>query len=1547
MKRKILVFAPILAMAIAGCFPRIPLDPSGTTSGSKTTTQSTSGSKPSSGTGSSGTTTGTSGTSSTTPTPAETYGTLDNPIDVARALEIAAAIPGAASDNTVFETKDAYIKGIVLNAPEESSRTAGTYRFNIGGAYGASQSVQFYWGKIDAGINIPVQGDEVVLFGRLANYHNGQTYELAGNNAKAIPDPVVKKSSHVTCTITAEESEHGTVTGFPATAKTGDVITLTVTPEAEYSVEWVKVNGNEIMPSEDVYKFTVVTNSVITASFVQGPVQHTAMELAYKAAQSGSTDEFTFSGVVIGTSGKDYYIQDGSYGMYVYNSTAPEGLAVGKVVEVTATVKTYNNIVETNVVKSAEIKGDGDLPNAVSIASLEGLSALNQNILMDFAGKVTFVSRKTSQGADVEWSSSADAFVTFTVGQDDIKVKFAKTAYDADKAALVNAAVAGDQFELANMITAVFKTDFQPTFTAQSTISKEAVIPTKVIINVASDEVVEGGELALDATIEPAGATDELVWSLAEGDEAYAKIENGVLKALKPGKVTLGVALANYPDVHDSKIITINEKQKVYVESITPDPESLALEVGETKSIQITVLPATGVEEDISWSVIEGEDVVEIDANHGIKGLKAGEAKVRIEGAESHVGCTVPVSVDYALSSLQEVNEAAVAGSQDTFKFKGTVTSTSGKDYYIQDGAWGMYIYNTTAPEGLAVGKEVQVTATVKTYNNIIETNSVKSAVVIGDGTMPTAVDVASASELAALNQSVLMNLATGVFVSRTKSDGKTAVDWASNADAFVTLTVGSDNIKVKFSKNSYDADKAAILNAAVAGDKLDLGNMVSAVFKTENQPTFTSQSTISKVVVAPEKVTINLASLTVVEGGELDLAATIEPEGATDELVWSLGQGDETYAKIENGKLVALKAGSVNLTVTLKNYPDITDVVTVVIEAPQKKLVESIVADPASLELDIDESKTVALTINPSDYEEEISWSIKEGGEEIISLDSEHNIKGLKAGTATVRIEGAESHVGCDLAVTVKAPVYTVSQAYALAEEAGKTGTAEAISFKGVVHATLGNFYFVSDGTSGMYCRPSDAVEGVAVGKEVTTVAKVGTYSNLVETTSFSSAVVGDTGAVTPAVDVASLEALTEIKHNMPVNVEVTLASKPASAWSKTNYVRPTVKIGSDETAITITLEKNPYNDTFGELYNNAQVGDKFILRNVLRAQFNNNVQLDFIDQSSIEAKVVTPESVTVTPSANEVAVGAKVTLSSVINPVGAKGTVVYELAEGDEAYASLSENELTGLVAGHTVTVNAHVDGYPDANGSCEVTVVDPAITALAFKESSYEIAKGNEKEMAAELVITPNGGVGELEWAIDLEGVTVSELGVVTVSDSAVAESKANLTVTVKGTEISATTEIKVAAEQSKVYSKVTSIAVNDEIALVVEAKGKYLTGISTTSTKYGLGSNIPEPFSASAFELTVVAGASEGTFAFKTSDDKYLCWTSGNSLNVTDKLDASSSWTVSFNANNNAVICNSGDSARQIWWNNGSPRFACYTGKTEADSGYSPLQLYKLA
>ena len=84
------------------------------------------------------------------------------------------------------------------------------------------------------------------------------------------------------------------------------------------------------------------------------PVEENNVKVAYEAAaalanKKESADAYDFDGVVIAKCGNSFFVYKDGYSMYVYSSSAHEGVEVGKTVAVNAKVKKYNGIIERSV----------------------------------------------------------------------------------------------------------------------------------------------------------------------------------------------------------------------------------------------------------------------------------------------------------------------------------------------------------------------------------------------------------------------------------------------------------------------------------------------------------------------------------------------------------------------------------------------------------------------------------------------------------------------------------------------------------------------------------------------------------------------------------------------------------------------------------------------------------------------------------------------------------------------------------------------------------------------------------------------------------------------------------------------------------------------------------------------------------------------------------------------------------------------------------------------------------------------------------------------
>lgn len=141
----------------------------------------------------------------------------------------------------------------------------------------------------------------------------------------------------------------------------------------------------------------------------------------------------------------------------------------------------------------------------------------------------------------------------------------------------------------------------------------------------------------------------------------------------------------------------------------------------------------------------------------------------------------------------------------------------------------------------------------------------------------------------------------------------------------------------------------------------------------------------------------------------------------------------------------------------------------------------------------------------------------------------------------------------------------------------------------------------------------------------------------------------------------------------------------------------------------------------------------------------------------------------------------------------------------------------------------------------------------------------------------------------------------------------------------------------------YVLATSLSVGDEVVIVNTGLSKELVGVTTGNKPIGSPGDITGSAVSGingTYILTVEAGHETGKWSFKNGTN-YLAYTwtgSGNNFLTTSTTKAAnSSWTVSFNDSNQAIINNCNQTTRQLQFN--TDRFCCYT------SSQTPIKIYK--
>ena len=142
-----------------------------------------------------------------------------------------------------------------------------------------------------------------------------------------------------------------------------------------------------------------------------------------------------------------------------------------------------------------------------------------------------------------------------------------------------------------------------------------------------------------------------------------------------------------------------------------------------------------------------------------------------------------------------------------------------------------------------------------------------------------------------------------------TKS-GSTFVGWFINLDDttpydFNTKVTGDMTLKAKWSSGSGNGGTSTTTKSTTT---------------TTKKSTTTTKKKTTKATVSVTGVTLNKTSLTITEGNSETLTATVAPSKATNKKVtWS--SSDKTIATVDsNGKVTAVKAGTVTITVKTEN---------------------------------------------------------------------------------------------------------------------------------------------------------------------------------------------------------------------------------------------------------------------------------------------------------------------------------------------------------------------------------------------------------------------------------------------------------------------------------------------------------------------------------------------------------------------------------------------------------------------------------------------------
>ena len=336
----------------------------------------------------------------------------------------------------------------------------------------------------------------------------------------------------------------------------------------------------------------------------------------------------------------------------------------------------------------------------------------------------------------------------------------------------------------------------------------------------------------------------------------------------------------------------IPEPDVISVAGVSLNPTSVELTEGDKITLTATINPDNATNKKISWKSSDNSVVTVSDGK--LSALKVGNATITVTTEDGGKTATCQVTV------LMKVIP---------------VSSVSLDKTYVE----------------LTEGDETTLTATVNpdnaTNKNVTWKSSDNSVATVSDGKI-TALNAGTTSITVTTEDSgktatceVKVNAKTvepEVIPVSSVSLDKTSVELTEGDETTLTATVNPDNATNK--KVSWKSSNTSV--AIVSGGKvtaLKAGTTTITVTTEDGGKTATCEVTVVTKTVSVTSVSLDKTSVELIEGSEITLIATVNPDNATNKNVtWK--SSNDSVATVSDGKITALKAGTATITVTTED---------------------------------------------------------------------------------------------------------------------------------------------------------------------------------------------------------------------------------------------------------------------------------------------------------------------------------------------------------------------------------------------------------------------------------------------------------------------------------------------------------------------------------------------------------------------------------------------------------------------------------------------------
>ncbi len=888
--------------------------------------------------------------------------------------------------------------------------------------------------------------------------------------------------------------------------------------------------------------------------------------------------------------------------------------------------------------------------------------------------------------------------------------------------------------------------------------------------------------LKLKASIKPADASNTAVkWTTS--NKKIAKVtSSGVVKPVKPGKVTITVTTKDGGLKATCTVNVVREVKSLYVQ------EEKVIFLGEKEKVMALIEPSNATNQKLKWKSSK-KSVATVSSDGTLTPKKTGKTTITVVTDDGGFKGTCKVTVKRALESVK-INKSKIklnAGSSYSLKItkkpknatEDIIWTTNKRNVAVvnQDGVITAMGRGTATITGITEqGKKLKCKVTVKqlvTGMNISqktadlylgESLTLSANVLPANSNNKSFTWSSSDTSVATVNGGKITPKKLGtVKISATSANGKTATCTVTVKQHVSSVALNKTSINLIKGTNftlvptvspanasdktcTYTSSNTAVATVSASGviTAKAAGTATVTVRTNEGGKTATCTVTVTEKV---SSVSLNKTSHTLYTGEKLTLTATVLPATASNKaVIWS--SDNSAVATVSGGVVTAVKSGTALITVTTADGKfKATCAVTV------RQHVTG-VALTGKLTLNRGSEHTLTATVLPSDaYDKTVSW--KSSDESVVSVNN-GVITAEGIGEATVTVTTADGSYEAVCAVTVNEPITGVELDITEVEELYK---GETVTLTPTLYPETDTEYINRD----VIWSTSDG--SIAAVENGVVTAKGNGEATITVTT----------------VD-GSFTATCRVKCFVHAEEIVT---------DKDVYY---IMFGEEATIIADVMPENASNKEI--TMNVTEGGDLFTLADG-KVTAGTAAGKGYIEIVSTESPSVTKTvEINIVPKATEIALdvtsktlnkGDSFTLTPTVGPEDAydKGVI---WSSSDDTVAKVENGVVTALKAGDAVITAETYDGTAKAECNITVTVLSEEIR-LNFTEKSIYI--GETAELIAEVLPTDTVNKN-ISWSSDNKDVaTVDENGVVT----AVSKGTATITVTSEDTGVTAQAVITV--------------------------------------------------------------------------------------------------------------------------------------------------------